>query len=59
MLAAAAPVASPAQVTPDVRVAVVDFQNRSAFLELGRELGRAAADELVGQLTEADAFTVI
>lgn len=41
------------------RVAVVDFENNSTWTWWGRDLGRAAADELTTQLFQGDLFSIV
>lgn len=41
------------------RIAVLEFQNNSAFGYWGRNLGLAASDELATQLVRSGAFTVV
>jgi len=44
---------------PRVRVAVMNFENNSAWTWWGDNLGRAAADELATQLVQSGKYTVI
>jgi curli biogenesis system outer membrane secretion channel CsgG len=56
---AAPPGAAQAQTQARPRVAVMNFQNNSAWTWWGNNLGEAAADELVTQLIKTGKFSVI